>query len=339
MDAAALAVAAEIGALTASEQGSGVADRALELLSLLVPSDASALQVVEGTFTSFLATHGDLRHVSVASADEFLRDPNLPRVVGAELPLSLSTDPGNSFREGTFFRRYLEPAGFRDGVSVHLGVGGSTLGFLHLSATQEVFGHRERTVLAALRPVLAGWLHRDRSTSGLSDRLPAGAFAAVVVGGRVEELAGHDLPPFLGDQVFRRVLEQCGSSTERRLTAWWDDDRQWYRFVVEPLHHDGRRTGGHVPLLVHAVAGPLPSGLTRREVDVLTCLALGMDNASIAQVLGVSLRTVHSHVEGVRRRTGSASRLEAAAYAHREGVLHPLRQLPGGGVDRLSHRR
>ncbi|WP_432491561.1 helix-turn-helix transcriptional regulator [Kineococcus auxinigenes] len=296
--------------------------------------------MVDGRITSFVAARGELGVADSTSAEEFLQEPNVPRLIGAEIPLSLSTDLGNSFRQGRFFRRHLEPAGFRDGVSVHLGSSGVTLGFLHLSAVQEVFGYRELTVLAALRPVLAGWLQQERrSTPALSDRLPVGACAAVVVGARVEDVPGRERPPFLGDPGFRGVLEHCGSSAERRLTAWWDDGRQWYRFVVEPLHHDGRRTGGHVPLLVHAVAGSLPAGLTRREVDVLTCLALGMDNASIAHVLGVSLRTVHSHVEGVRRRTGSASRLEAAAYAHREGVLHPLRQLPSGGVDRLSHRR
>ncbi|NAZ74247.1 hypothetical protein GTQ99_02230 [Kineococcus sp. T13] len=354
MDVAAVTIAAELGALTSKAESIQVAGRVLELLNRVLPSDASALQLVDGARTSILASRGGVGDTWSGTGNDagsdiarsFLNDPHLPRVVGARVPRSLSTDAGNTFREGSFFRRYLQPSGFQDGMSVHLAIDGVTLGFLHLSAVQEVFGHEQQVLAAAFQPVLAKWLHEERSGAGcrrigldLSHRLPAHCCAAVVTGGRVEEVTGFERPHLLADPVFARILHHCGLHPRHRLTAWWYSERGWYRFVVEPLLGGERVLNGAVPLLVHAVAGDLPAGLTHREVDVLTCLAVGMDNASIADLLGISLRTVHSHVEGARRKTGSANRLQAAAYAHREGVLHPLRQLPDAGVGRLWHRQ
>ncbi|WP_432487880.1 helix-turn-helix transcriptional regulator [Kineococcus sp. SYSU DK018] len=340
METSAVTVAAEIGALTGRTRNPTAAVRALELLHRVVPSDASALQLVDGASTSIVAARGHAGAADEEPARDFLRDPHLPWIMNSRLPLSLSTDRSSSFREGSFFRRHLEPLGFRDGMSVHLVFGGETVGFLHLSAMRESFGNAERTIAAAVEPALARWLHQEHRAPllELSDRVPRGSSAVVVDGTRTREVAGYEPPPFLGDPAFTRVLDNVRLDRGRRLTAWWPDRGQWYRFVVEPMHCDDRATGG-AALLVHALPEELPAGLTRREVDVLTCLALGMDDASIAGLFDISLRTVHSHVEAVRRRTGSASRLEAAAWAHREGVLHPLAQLPDAGVGRLSHRR
>ncbi|MEW2401272.1 LuxR C-terminal-related transcriptional regulator [Streptomyces sp. NPDC046862] len=44
---------------------------------------------------------------------------------------------------------------------------------------------------------------------------------------------------------------------------------------------------------------------------------------AIAQALFLSPRTVHSHIEHLLRKTGSASRAEATALAVRDGLLRP----------------
>jgi DNA-binding CsgD family transcriptional regulator len=67
------------------------------------------------------------------------------------------------------------------------------------------------------------------------------------------------------------------------------------------------------------------SELTGREVDVLHCLATGMSNKQIARSLGISVRTVTVHVSNLLRKTGSASRTEAALWA----VRHDLAPTPG----------
>jgi DNA-binding NarL/FixJ family response regulator len=69
-----------------------------------------------------------------------------------------------------------------------------------------------------------------------------------------------------------------------------------------------------------AVPVPTPdqAELTGRERQVLACLATGMSNKQVARALEISIRTVAVHVSNVLRKTGSASRTEAALWAVRE---------------------
>jgi len=60
--------------------------------------------------------------------------------------------------------------------------------------------------------------------------------------------------------------------------------------------------------------------LTAREREVLSCLAAGMPNRHIARALGISVRTVAVHVSNLLRKTGTASRTEAALWAVQHGL-------------------
>jgi NarL family two-component system response regulator LiaR len=63
--------------------------------------------------------------------------------------------------------------------------------------------------------------------------------------------------------------------------------------------------------------------LTRRELDVLKCVAQGMSNAEIAQALSISLPTVHSHVHNLLDKLNLSSRTQAALYAIEIGLSTP----------------
>jgi DNA-binding CsgD family transcriptional regulator len=65
--------------------------------------------------------------------------------------------------------------------------------------------------------------------------------------------------------------------------------------------------------------GPL-AGLTDREREVLRLLATGTSNKEIGVELFISPKTVSVHVSNILAKLGAASRTEAAAIAHREGV-------------------
>jgi DNA-binding CsgD family transcriptional regulator len=66
--------------------------------------------------------------------------------------------------------------------------------------------------------------------------------------------------------------------------------------------------------------GQPPTHLTARERDVIACLAAGMANKQIARSLGISVRTVTVHVSNLLRKTGTASRTDAAVWAVRHAV-------------------
>jgi DNA-binding NarL/FixJ family response regulator len=63
------------------------------------------------------------------------------------------------------------------------------------------------------------------------------------------------------------------------------------------------------------------SRLTSREREVLTLLAQGGDNDSIAQVLVISPQTARTHIQNVLVKLGVHSRLEAAALAIQNGLV------------------
>ncbi|WP_019809776.1 helix-turn-helix transcriptional regulator, partial [Saccharomonospora halophila] len=61
--------------------------------------------------------------------------------------------------------------------------------------------------------------------------------------------------------------------------------------------------------------------LTRREHDVLACLAEGKSNAEIGRSLYISRATVGSHVLSILRKLEVSNRTEAAALAYQYGLM------------------
>lgn len=63
------------------------------------------------------------------------------------------------------------------------------------------------------------------------------------------------------------------------------------------------------------------NSLTPREVEVLKGVVAGKTNQEIGLSLGISEKTVEKHLEGVYKKLGVASRVEAAVYAVREKLI------------------
>jgi two-component system, NarL family, response regulator len=64
------------------------------------------------------------------------------------------------------------------------------------------------------------------------------------------------------------------------------------------------------------------TGLTQRELDVLTLLAEGGSNKDIARRLNMTQETVKSHVKGILAKLDAISRTDAVTLAMRRGLLH-----------------
>ena len=70
--------------------------------------------------------------------------------------------------------------------------------------------------------------------------------------------------------------------------------------------------------------------LTRREREILSLLAQGADNQAIAQDLVISPETARTHIQKVLGKLGVHSRLEAAAFVMKHGILEELTGVPSG---------
>jgi DNA-binding CsgD family transcriptional regulator/tetratricopeptide (TPR) repeat protein len=72
-------------------------------------------------------------------------------------------------------------------------------------------------------------------------------------------------------------------------------------------------------------------GLTEREREVLRLLAAGQSNPEIARALFISAKTVSVHVSNLLAKLGVSGRVEAAAVAHRLGMVPPFApEFPAG---------
>ena len=65
----------------------------------------------------------------------------------------------------------------------------------------------------------------------------------------------------------------------------------------------------------------LHEDLTERELEVLHCIAAGLSNMDIATRLGISDKTVKSHVGNILGKLYLTDRTQAAVYAWREGIV------------------
>jgi NarL family two-component system response regulator LiaR len=157
-----------------------------------------------------------------------------------------------------------------------------------------------------------------------------------------------NMPGMSGIEATRRLLEAQPAAAVLMLTVAADDER-----VLEAIRAgatgyllkearlaeivagvkaaaDGRSpiAPGVAGALVASVragggsaSGPAASSLTDRERAVLALLAQGYDNRAIARRLFVSPSTVKNHVSSVLAKLGVENRVQAAAYAVRQGFV------------------
>jgi DNA-binding CsgD family transcriptional regulator len=323
---------AEMAAIAASS--APLAERAqavVETLHRWAPVfDASWVAVaVPGTSRiTYVASTGLDRSVvdhldrpSVAGEIELVGlDRSAAPVSAADFPLALEELP--SWAES------LLPAGLKGGVGTALfDTGGRYVGFLGLLSTAgdpPPAWLRDR--LGRLSSLIARALSPMRSLVA-SARIVRGATAGAVL---LDDGTVGPLPGLAGDALL------AGDSPVVRIARATLRDGQVYRSFLWPAH-DGPATAEHVRLTVLAAAD-LPAfvlglvvvapaaehrGLTPRELQVLGLVIDGRSNQQIARRLGVSGRTVATHVEHILHKLQAPSRTLAAVRAEREGCYVP----------------
>jgi DNA-binding CsgD family transcriptional regulator len=158
----------------------------------------------------------------------------------------------------------------------------------------------------------------------VTSRAPAQAQAPELVSRTLARLAGAPeavrqhlgpLPPAAVAEVLAHVYPTYGPLPAGLARAVWDRTGG-NGYALTELLAAAAGYGGPEALLATQAPGPEPE-LTAREAEVLACLGDGMSNKQIARSLGISVRTVTVHVSNLLRKTGTASRTEAALWAVR----------------------
>jgi DNA-binding NarL/FixJ family response regulator len=115
-------------------------------------------------------------------------------------------------------------------------------------------------------------------------------------------------------QVWRAAAATATSLRAAPLCAALDDLARRARLDVGAVGHGARNGHGR------AGNGTLTGALTDREREVLRLLARGLSNREIGAELFITPKTASVHVSNILGKLHAASRTEAAAIAHREGL-------------------
>jgi DNA-binding CsgD family transcriptional regulator len=118
---------------------------------------------------------------------------------------------------------------------------------------------------------------------------------------------------------FARMLRSRGRPADQQradeLIA--EATRAAERFGLTALGDKLHALGG-----THPRSASSPDALSARELDVLELLARGRTNREIGRALFISEHTAANHIRSILRKTGCANRTDAAAYAHRHGLVN-----------------
>jgi two-component system, NarL family, nitrate/nitrite response regulator NarL len=111
-----------------------------------------------------------------------------------------------------------------------------------------------------------------------------------------------------------------------------DDFGEFLRVLTEAVASHAAAAAGAGPVIVSAsaravlkrvdglAAGP-SQFLTEREREALGRLVCGESTAGMARAMGVRVSTARTHIDSVLCKLGAHTRLEAVAYAVREGLV------------------
>ncbi len=75
--------------------------------------------------------------------------------------------------------------------------------------------------------------------------------------------------------------------------------------------------------------GPLPGGLTKREVEILTRIASGATNKQVAEQIFISEKTVGRHLANIYAKLGVSSRTAAVSWAFANNVVDNVSRSDG----------
>ena len=96
-------------------------------------------------------------------------------------------------------------------------------------------------------------------------------------------------------------------------------------YVTKPIDYDVLATIIAARLAGVARTGlwPKAAELNDREVEVLTWVARGKTSVEIAQILGLTKRTIDFHIDNARGKLGAATRSEAVIKATTGRLIEP----------------
>lgn len=122
--------------------------------------------------------------------------------------------------------------------------------------------------------------------------------------------------------IYEQAMALMDGDAAAQLAALEIFERLGARPAVEKLKAQMRQQGLRgIPRGPRPISRQNRFGLTGRELEVLGCLAEGLDNRAIAQELTLSIRTVEHHIASILHKMQVSSRHEAVRVSLKESLI------------------
>jgi DNA-binding NarL/FixJ family response regulator len=130
----------------------------------------------------------------------------------------------------------------------------------------------------------------------------------------------NSLAPRLGRIPFVFLTAHCDRDSELRARRLGADD-----YVTKPIDFDVLETiiNARLAGVARNDVWPKLVTLSDREIEALTWVARGRTSAEVADLVGLSKRTVDFHLDNARVKLGAATRTEAAIKATMGKLIEP----------------
>ena len=127
-------------------------------------------------------------------------------------------------------------------------------------------------------------------------------------------------------RLFEASVPATPRSSRSMNGAEWEQVRSTHsklRMLANRVDDDNMRK--EIEVLCEQMVSPVrvkqSTRLSARELDVLSCVALGHTNVEAAEEMGIGAETVKSYLRSVMRKLGAHTRYEAVNAARRIGAL------------------
>lgn len=123
------------------------------------------------------------------------------------------------------------------------------------------------------------------------------------------------LTTYMGDVLAQRALQAGARAYVLKVLV-----RKELLDTIRAVHLGSKRVQ---PEVAADIASHLGSDdLSHREIDVLTAIAAGKSNKTVASTLGIGEETVKMHVKAILAKLGANDRTHAVTLALKRGIIH-----------------
>ena len=157
--------------------------------------------------------------------------------------------------------------------------------------------------------------HPDITLMDLQMPQMGGIDAMIAIRDRWPDAKVIVLTTYMGDVLAHRALQAGARAYVLKVLV-----RKELLDTIRAVHSGSKRVH---PEVAADIASHLGSDvLSHREIDVLTAIATGKSNKTVASTLGIGEETVKMHVKAILAKLGANDRTHAVTLALKRGIIH-----------------